>query len=92
MRRLLIAGLFVVLTAVLGTTAVHRHALGETKTECTVCTFAQQGVTPASPQAPALRPVEMPLRLELCTKSVHFADGRQIYRSAPKISPPTDNA
>lgn len=88
MRRLFVIALFVALSAVLGVSGTHRHAPADPQTECTQCVFAQQGVTPAAvAAAPVPGPAPM-LHWAARATVTAVVDGRELYRSAPKSSPP----
>jgi hypothetical protein len=88
MRRLFVIALFVALSVVLGASGAHRHAPSDPQNECNQCVFAQQGVTPAA-GTPAPVPAPVPaLHWVTCVTVVVTADGRELYRSAPKSSPP----
>lgn len=88
MRRSLLIVLFVMLTAALGAAGTHRHAPADPLTECTQCVFAKQSVTPAAPSVVPTTPLAG-AGLEAARPTLTPApNGREIYRSAPKSSPP----
>lgn len=92
MRRSLLIILFVMLTAALGAAGTHRHAPADPLTECTQCVFAKQTVAPAAPAAAPLHAFAGPGCSTLRPAVTVTADGRHIYRSAPKSSPPAARA
>lgn len=87
MRRIGLYILLLVFTVSLAHAGGHLHLAADSAPSCAVCTMASQGMAPApAAAAPVFAATQWIATEEVVVTP--SADGRRIYRFAPKVSPP----
>lgn len=88
MRRIGLYILLLVFTVSLAHAGGHKHLSADSAPSCAVCTVVSQGMAPApAPAKPAFTATHWVAAEQASVTPP--ADGRSIYRLAPKVSPPS---